>query len=113
MPPLRTAPKSYVYAITRRDFDYHTDRKGSLALIEIHGSLASADTAAKAHFNAQKSKAPFWCRDGAEVEEIETKDGRYDGYCFIREDRRDNFRVEVKKMELKGGKLTDAGATPL
>lgn len=50
MPPLRTAPKIYVYAITRRDFDHHTDRDGRLALIQIHTSLDSANRAAKAHF---------------------------------------------------------------
>lgn len=112
MPPSRTAPKSHVYAITRRDFNHHTDSKGSLVLVEIHASLPSANAAAKIHLTAQSFKGSSTWNPDPEIEEQENRDGRYDATCYTREDRRDNFRVEVKKMELKGGKLAEAGAAP-
>lgn len=107
MPPSRsTGPKSYVYAVTRKDFEHHTDKKGRLALVEVHASLSSANAATKAHLLAQSQKPSAL---GADIEETE-KDGRYDGYCYTHEDRRDHFRCEVRKMELKGGKLATGGA---
>ena len=36
------------------------------------------------------------------------KDGGYDAWGYVMQDRRNHFRVEVKKMELKGGKMGDA-----
>lgn len=110
MPPSRTVPKSYVYAITRRDFNHHTDSKGSLVLVEIHNSLLSANAAAKIHLTAQSHKGSSTWNPDPETDEHETEDGRYDATCYTREDRRDNFRVEVKKMQLTGGKLAEAGA---
>lgn len=109
MPPSRTSPKSYVYAITRRDFDHHTDEEGRLELIEIHGSLSSANEAAKAHLEEESESA---LDDDPETEERETEDGRYDGYCWTREDERDNFHVSVEKMELMSGKLVNKGVAP-
>ena len=102
MPPSRsTGPNSYVYTVTRTDFEHHTDRKGRLSIIEVHASLPSANAAAKAHLLAQFDKSSAF---NAEVEETKN-DGRYDGHCFTHEDRRDHFRCEVRKMEVKGGKL--------
>ena len=102
MPPSRsTGPKSYVYTVTRTDFEHHTDRKGRLSIIEVHASLPSANAAAKAHLLAQSRKSGAF---NAEVEETE-KDGRYHGHCSTHEDRRDHFRCEVRKMEVKGGRV--------
>ena len=106
MPPSRsTSPKSYVYTVTRTDFEHHTDRKGRLSLIEVHASLLSANAAAKAHLLAQSRKPGAF---NAEIEETE-KDGRYDGHCYTHEDRRDHFRCEVRKIEVKGGRLATSG----
>ncbi|KAI4264662.1 MAG: hypothetical protein L6R42_000241 [Xanthoria sp. 1 TBL-2021] len=91
MPPSRTAPKTHVYAITRRDFDHHTD---------------SANQAAKAHLHREYSKGEF---QEERMEDV-NKDGGYDGWGYVMGDRRNHFRVEVKKMELKGKQLADAKA---
>ncbi|KAL8687445.1 MAG: hypothetical protein Q9218_006380 [Villophora microphyllina] len=109
MPPLRTTLKSYVCAITRRDFDPHT-REGRLTLVEIHRSLDSANKAAKTHPQYEEANADGF--PGERTEET-NKDGGYDGWSYIREDDRDHFRVQVKKMIFKGGKATETklGAT--
>ena len=39
------------------------------------------------------------------------KDGGYDGWGYVMQDRRNHFRMEVKKMELKGGKIVGADGT--
>ncbi|KJX96111.1 hypothetical protein TI39_contig831g00016 [Zymoseptoria brevis] len=97
--------KSYVFAIQRCDYAHHTDRKGRDKLIEIHASLESANTAAKAHLQKEARKA---ISGAGETSESETKDGGYEGVCYTSEDRRNHFAVTVKKMELKGGARGDA-----
>ena len=103
MPPTRT-PKIHIYAITRRDFDHHTDKKGRLCLIEKHSALNSANEAAKLHPQREYAKGEF----NADLTEDVNKDGVYDGWGYVMQDRRNHFCVEVKKMELKGGKMGDA-----
>ena len=98
--------KTYCYAITRRDFDHYQDKKGVLSVIEIHASLESANTAAKAHLTKESAKASG--DPPIEIDEKETKDGGYEGNCRTWQNKRDNFTVQVKKFELKG--TSDAGA---
>jgi hypothetical protein len=93
-------PKQFVFAITRRDFEHYQDRKGALSLIELHGSLESANAAGKAHLKKESSKASG--DPPIELDEKETKDGGYEGNCRTWQNKRDNFTVQVKKMELKG-----------
>ncbi|KAL8868071.1 MAG: hypothetical protein Q9174_005238 [Haloplaca sp. 1 TL-2023] len=104
MPPSRTTAKPYVYAITRRDYEHHTDNKGRLALIEIHNSVESANQAAKAHLRRESKKPGCYL---GETDEEETSWGGYEGWCQTSQDKRDNFKVEVRRMELKGGKIDD------
>lgn len=91
--------------VTRKDFEHHTD-PGRLAFLEVHAPLSSANAAAKAHLLAQSRKTGALDADIKQTE----KDGRYDGYCYTHEDRRDDFRCEVRKMELKSGRLATSGA---
>ena len=55
--------------------------KRVLNLIEVHGSLASVNATAIAHVEEEAEVA----LDGAEVENLETRDNRYDGLCASRE----------------------------
>ncbi|KAM0794346.1 hypothetical protein BDR22DRAFT_712137 [Usnea florida] len=106
MPPSRsTGPKAYAYIVTRTDFEHHTDRKGRLSLIEVHASVLSANAAAKAHLLAQSRKPGAF---DPEINETE-KDGGYQGHCYTHEDRRDHFKCEVRKMEVKGARLAASG----
>jgi hypothetical protein len=53
------ATKSYVYLLSRRDFDHHTDRKGSLKILSTHGDVASANAAGAAHLAKELRKARY------------------------------------------------------
>lgn len=52
------------------------------------------------------SKGEF---QGERMEDV-NKDGGYDGWGYFMGDRRNHFRVEVKKLELKGGRPADTKA---
>ena len=94
--------KGYVYMIERKDYDHHTDRKGRLAAVSVHKTVESANEAAQKHMEQQMSKSDL----GPEIySEGPDKNGYF--ACFIQtfEDGsrpRDNFKLQVKRMELQG-----------
>ncbi|KAI9714275.1 MAG: hypothetical protein M1820_000235 [Bogoriella megaspora] len=98
--------KSYVYVVSRKDLENDKDKKGRIALISVHGTLLSANSAAEAHLNSEKTKGGS--EDDPEVKESESKDGRYTGHATIFGDKRHGFDVEVRKMELKDGQVSSA-----
>ena len=68
-------------------------------MIEVHADVESANTAAVTHAKKEIKKVPF---GDQEYEESYNNDGGHEIYGRTFEDRRDNFIVSVKKMELKG-----------
>lgn len=71
--------------------------------ISIYATLALANAAAKSYLLTQSDIITK--RDGEPPEiihEEDNKPGVYDGVCVCREDRRHEFRVAIKRVELKG-----------
>lgn len=91
MPPIRTTARSCVFTITRHDYEHHTDHRGRLELIEIHGSLDSANKAARSYFRREEMKAG----KVLVTHEHEEENLGYHGWCYVAEDRRDHFMVKV------------------
>ncbi|KAI4180687.1 MAG: hypothetical protein L6R41_007071 [Letrouitia leprolyta] len=103
MPPLSIASRSYVYAITRRDFEHQLDYHGRLELVEIHSALKSANRAARDYFGIEKVKV----EKVFDLNEQEDENQGCTGWCHVVEYGCDRFKVEVKRIALEGGKLTD------
>lgn len=98
MPP---KPKTYVYHVIQRDYEHHTDRKGSMSLISTHTTEAGATKAAKARLSNETEKNDWMPSDKMPIKEsTKGKDNLYFGNAHVCEDTRDNVTVEVKKALL-------------
>ena len=93
--------KEYVYLVQRYDHDHHTDRKGRMAAVSLHKTPSSANEAAKLHMEreAQKGETSAGIEPSVEYESLD-KAGLFRGCVQTFENRRDNFKIQVKKMQL-------------
>lgn len=98
-------PKTDCYVITRRDFVQSPaardpDRKGNLVLLEVHASLASAVSAARAHLRAKARDSRV---DKPEVQETKDDKGMFKAYCQMGLGTWDLCIISIRKMDLKDG----------
>ena len=77
-----------------------------LNLIKIHATLQSANAAAEAHCTKEERKGEW----GQEAETSRKKDGGFEAFCHIAQDRGEHFVIEVKKTELKVATAASTGA---
>lgn len=74
--------------------------QGRNHIVDVHARLSKANAAATKHAEEESEDAPEWADH--EVDEDTNGDGGTIATCYIRENERDHFVVEVIKMELKG-----------
>ncbi|KAI9664659.1 MAG: Replication factor C subunit 1 [Bathelium mastoideum] len=94
-------PKSPVYIVTREDFENQADELGTFSLISAHASLASANSAAEAHLNSERTEGGPAAV--AEVDEIYATNGCYQGTAVVAAWQRHHFSIVVRKLNLEGG----------
>ena len=90
-----------------KDYNHPDDDQGDFTLVSAYGSLQSANAAAKAHWDAEKTED---CPDGDvdAVNEWMKDDGCYAGCAVVETSKRHRFIVTVSKVELKDGQVAAA-----
>lgn len=99
----RAAPmREYVYFVQRHDYDHHTDRKGRMAAVSVHKTPSGANEAATVYMERemQKGEGKSGMAPSILGDPSLNKDGLFMCQVQTFENRRDNFKLQVKKMQL-------------